>query len=196
MIVWINGAFGSGKTTVAYELQRRVKNSFVYDPENVGYFLWKNEPEAMKKENFQQEPLWREFNQKMLYEISTHYEGVVLVPMSLTEPQYYGEIIGALRKKDILVKHCVLGAKEETILKRLRSRSEGKKSWAAQQAAKCVQDLKNPVFENYIITDFMTVSQMVDVVAARTGLELMDENKSRLIKWILRKKVQLKHIRF
>ena len=45
MILWINGAFGSGKTTTAYELHRRLKPlSYVYDPENVGYFLRKNEP--------------------------------------------------------------------------------------------------------------------------------------------------------
>jgi uridine kinase len=27
LIVWINGAFGSGKTSVAYELNRRIKES-------------------------------------------------------------------------------------------------------------------------------------------------------------------------
>lgn len=39
MILWINGAFGSGKTQAAYELNRRLKNSFVYDQENIGYFF-------------------------------------------------------------------------------------------------------------------------------------------------------------
>ena len=27
MIIWLNGAYGSGKTTVAYELQKRLKKS-------------------------------------------------------------------------------------------------------------------------------------------------------------------------
>ena len=42
MILWLNGSFGAGKTTVAHELQRRLPDAFVYDPENVGYFLRKN----------------------------------------------------------------------------------------------------------------------------------------------------------
>ena len=42
MILWINGSFGAGKTTVAYELERRLEKAFVYDPENIGYFLRKD----------------------------------------------------------------------------------------------------------------------------------------------------------
>lgn len=39
MIIWINGAFGSGKTQTSYELQRRIPNSVVYDPEKIGFLL-------------------------------------------------------------------------------------------------------------------------------------------------------------
>ncbi len=46
MIIWINGAFGSGKTQTAYELHRRLDGSYVYDPENAGYFIRKNLPSA------------------------------------------------------------------------------------------------------------------------------------------------------
>jgi uridine kinase len=38
LIIWLNGAFGAGKTTAAFELCRRLPDSFVYDPENVGFF--------------------------------------------------------------------------------------------------------------------------------------------------------------
>ncbi|HBD65376.1 MAG TPA: tunicamycin resistance protein, partial [Clostridiales bacterium] len=44
MIIWINGAFGSGKTQTANELHRRIKNSYVYDPENIGFFIRDNIP--------------------------------------------------------------------------------------------------------------------------------------------------------
>lgn len=30
MIIWLNGAFGSGKTQTAYELHRRLRNSYIY----------------------------------------------------------------------------------------------------------------------------------------------------------------------
>lgn len=47
MILWINGAFGSGKTQTAYELNKRIPNSFVFDPEETGFFLRSNLPESI-----------------------------------------------------------------------------------------------------------------------------------------------------
>lgn len=54
MIIWINGAFGAGKTQTAYELHKRAEHSFVYDPENVGYFIRKNTPRSTHTSDFQQ----------------------------------------------------------------------------------------------------------------------------------------------
>ena len=63
MILWINGAFGAGKTTVANELNRRIENAYIYDPENAGYFIRKNIPQQINTEdNFQDYKLWRDFN--------------------------------------------------------------------------------------------------------------------------------------
>lgn len=39
MIVWVNGAFGSGKTTLTSELHRRWPEALVFDPEQIGYLL-------------------------------------------------------------------------------------------------------------------------------------------------------------
>jgi adenylate kinase family enzyme len=41
VIIWINGGFGAGKTTLAAELHRRLPDAVVYDPEDVGLMLWK-----------------------------------------------------------------------------------------------------------------------------------------------------------
>ena len=59
MIIWINGAFGSGKTTCAYELHRRLPNSYVYDPENIGFVIRDNIPDEMKQKDFQDYEQWR-----------------------------------------------------------------------------------------------------------------------------------------
>lgn len=83
MILWLNGSFGAGKTTVAHELQRRLPDAFVYDPENVGYFLRKNAPEVCRTEDFQDVPLWRDFNYETLKWIAGTYPGVILAPMTL-----------------------------------------------------------------------------------------------------------------
>ena len=41
VIIWINGGFGAGKTTLAGELHRRLPDAVVYNPEDVGLMLWK-----------------------------------------------------------------------------------------------------------------------------------------------------------
>ena len=39
MIIWVNGAFGVGKTQTSNELHRRIQNSFFFDAETAGYFI-------------------------------------------------------------------------------------------------------------------------------------------------------------
>ena len=41
MIIWINGGFGAGKTTLAEELHCRLPDAVVYNPEDVSLMLWK-----------------------------------------------------------------------------------------------------------------------------------------------------------
>ena len=41
MIIWLNGSFGVGKTTIAENLKEKMTNSIIYDPEKVGMFLYK-----------------------------------------------------------------------------------------------------------------------------------------------------------
>ncbi|MDZ5001682.1 tunicamycin resistance protein [Clostridium perfringens] len=49
MIIWINGAFGSGKSTIAELLHLKIEISHIYAPEQVGYFLWGNFPDEIKR---------------------------------------------------------------------------------------------------------------------------------------------------
>ena len=173
MIIWLNGAFGSGKTQTAYELHRRLPDSFVYDPENVGYWLRQNEPAQLAKKNFQDEPLWRSVNREMLLHLAREYDGVLLVPMTLVSEAYYGEIIGALRRADVEVAHFVLRARPETVHRRLRKRLEFGNSWGAQQLSACLAAFQSKIFENQIDTDGMSVSEVAEEIARRLSLPLL-----------------------
>jgi hypothetical protein len=42
VIVWLNGAFGAGKTATGAELQPLVPGARLFDPETVGYMLRPN----------------------------------------------------------------------------------------------------------------------------------------------------------
>jgi thymidylate kinase len=58
MIIWVNGAFAAGKTTLAQELERRLPEAMPFDPEYVGYILSKWVPPAGSGD-YQDIPLWR-----------------------------------------------------------------------------------------------------------------------------------------
>ncbi len=59
MLVWINGAFGAGKTQTAHELHRRVSGSMVADPELWGFALHEMLPPAARGD-FQDLAQWRD----------------------------------------------------------------------------------------------------------------------------------------
>lgn len=59
-------SIGAGKTQTAHELHRRIPDSFLYDPENVGYFLRENLPASTLTADFQDLPMWRTINQSVL----------------------------------------------------------------------------------------------------------------------------------
>jgi hypothetical protein len=195
MIIWINGAFGAGKTQTAYELHRRIENSFVYDPENLGYFIRKNIPKSMEKGDFQDHQLWREFNFKLIKDIAEKYEGVLIIPMTIVNPEYFNEIVGSLRSQGIIVKHYTLIASRETLLKRLKSRGDGVNSWPAQQIDRCLKGLLNGIFEEHIDTEGMSIDDVVCKIAQMSDLNVEPDNRGTIRKSISRIYIQLMHIR-
>ncbi|GKU78416.1 AAA family ATPase [Paenibacillus sp. L3-i20] len=196
MIIWINGAFGSGKTQTAYELHRRLPQSFIYDPENIGYFIQKNIPKEIKKSDFQDYPIWREINYTVLSHIAHVYNGTIIVPMTIVDPIKFAEIVGKLENEGIEVKHFALCATKETLLKRLQSRGEGKKSWAAEQIDRCIAGLSLEVFQHHIDTNSMTTQEVISYLASRAELELLPDKRSKFRKSYDRIITQMKHIRF
>lgn len=58
MIIWLNGAFGCGKTSPASELGWVIPGSRLFDPETVGYLLRPNLADHAVTD-FQRWPPWR-----------------------------------------------------------------------------------------------------------------------------------------
>jgi hypothetical protein len=82
MIVWINGAFGAGKTTLAEELHRRLPDALAFDPEYVGFLLTQWAPPAPSGD-FQDIPLWRTLVAEFAVGLAREYGRAVVVPMTL-----------------------------------------------------------------------------------------------------------------
>lgn len=194
MIIWINGTFGSGKTTTAYELQKRVKNSFVFDPERFGYVLMRNIPKEISKDDFQDYPIWRETNYSLLKQVTESYKGIIIVPMTLTNEDYFKEIIGRLREDGINVKHFTLSASNETIAKRLRKRFEGENSWAYQQMGTRLGSLSKDTFQEHIHTDTLSIEEVVETIAKLSLIEILPDQRTKMKKVIDRLSITLKEM--
>ena len=198
MIVWINGAFGSGKTSAAFELNRKLPDSFVYDPENVGYFIRRNSPAEFSQGDFQDIPLWREMNYKLISLIASRYTGTLIVPMTIVNPDYYEEIVGKLQADGFELRHFILYASKEEILRRLRfriSRIFGGDTFAVRSIDRCIHSFDNLITEEKIDTEHMSVDEVVTEIAHRCGFAMPKDKKTRLGRFIYRLGVLRRHIR-
>lgn len=195
MIIWINGAFGSGKTTAAYELHRRLPGSLVFDPEEAGFYIRSRLPKPLRRGDFQDYPMWRSINRDMLAYLAKEHDGPILVPMTVTNEQYMREITDELRASGVRVDHYALLASRDTLLRRLRSRWEGERSWAAQQIDRCLASLSQEFFGRHIDTDGMAAEQVAAALAELSGLALQPDNRSLLARRWARLQTKLKHIR-
>lgn len=198
MIIWINGAFGSGKTSAAFELNRRLPNSFVYDPENAGYFIRRNAPAELSEGDFQDIQLWREMNYKMISLIASQYSGTLIIPMTLVNPCYYNEIVGILKADGLDVRHFILYASKKELMHRLRfrmSRIFGGDTFAVRSIDRCINSFDNLITEEKIDTEYMSVDEVVNEIAQRCGLLLPPDKKTRLGRFLYRAGILLRHIR-
>lgn len=120
MIIWLNGGFGAGKTTLAEELHRRLPDAVVYDPEDVGTMLWKWLP---PNDDFQDLPSWRELVVATALSLRRHHADTLIVPMSLVRDVYRAEILGGLADAGEEVLHVFLDADTGVLTDRLNARA-------------------------------------------------------------------------
>jgi hypothetical protein len=118
MIIWINGAFGGGKTTLAEELHRRLANALPFDPEYVGFILVKWAPPAASGD-FQDIPLWRKLVVEFAVGLASEYGRPLIVPMTVVNASYRDEIFGAIAKAGHTVLHVFLDVPAPELRRRI-----------------------------------------------------------------------------
>ncbi|MEU5710363.1 NUDIX hydrolase [Streptomyces flaveolus] len=123
-VVWINGAFGAGKTTTARELIELIPNSALFDPEVIGGALTHLLPPKRLAEagDFQNLPIWRRLVVDTAAAMLAELGGTLVVPMTLLRQEYRDEIFGGLAARRIAVHHVLLAPAKTILRERIAGR--------------------------------------------------------------------------
>ncbi len=118
MIVWINGAFGVGKTTTAGLVAGRT-DWRVFDPEHVGYLLQSNMAE-IPVDDFQDLGPWRTLVPLVADEIflATSNPAMIAVQTVLDEA-YWTELRAGFARRDRIVHHVLLDCQPAELRRRI-----------------------------------------------------------------------------
>jgi hypothetical protein len=120
VIVWLNGAFGAGKTTTAAELVRLVPGSRLFDPETVGYMLTPNLADQWPGD-FQHWPPWRSLVAATMAELTAYTGQHLIAPQTVMSEQYLEEITTALDGAGLDVFHVLLDVREPVLRSRIEA---------------------------------------------------------------------------
>ena len=127
VIIWLNGAFGCGKTSTAAELHSLVPSSRVFDPETVGYMLQPNLADQPVSD-FQHWPPWRPLVVATAAELARFTGQHLIAPQTILVRAYLEQIIAGLRDAGLDVFHIVLDAGEEVLRQRIQGSAEAQAS--------------------------------------------------------------------
>ena len=163
MIIFINGSFGVGKTTVAELLVQRIPQSMLYDPEEVGFFLRNIVRPIETFDDFQDLTIWRTLvitTAKLLRET---YERTLIMPMTIWNRSYFAEIMQGLRQIEPDLYHFCLIASRDTLYQRLQSRENSAQAttWATERIERCVESFQSSEFAVQIDTEGKTPEAIV-----------------------------------
>lgn len=164
MIIWINGAYGAGKTTIAETLHTKIEHSYIYDPENIGDFLRHNLPQDIQKEDFQEYPEWRAWNIHILKKIYQEYEGTIIAPMTLYKQPVFTEIFNGLKEAQIEVHHFQLEVRRETILDRLQERPTDLIKWGSERVDEILAAFQTIPVEEKINNENKTPNEVAQLI--------------------------------
>ncbi|UYM03471.1 AAA family ATPase [Solicola gregarius] len=122
VIVWLNGAFGVGKTRTARELMMQVPHSRIIDPEHLGWAL-QHTIGWMQRGDFQHLRSWR-LGTVALVRTAARGGSTVIVPMSVLRPDYLDEMLDRLRDGGHEVRHVTLDASAAVLHARIAEDEE------------------------------------------------------------------------
>lgn len=168
MIVWVNGPFGVGKSTVAHELARQLPaNPVVLDPELIGTVLRAWTPAAVDVADFQDLTSWRRMTRAAIAGAEADFPQHVIVPMTLLNVDYFDDIVGWLRAHGSDVRHFCLVADKAVVTSRAAQRGDGTLGWVTANYDRYAASLRDATFGEFIDAGPQEPASIARVIASR-----------------------------
>ncbi|HJQ29545.1 MAG TPA: hypothetical protein VJ827_09395 [Rubrobacter sp.] len=164
MIVFVNGPFGVGKTSVARLLVQKIPDAMLYDPEVIGAVLKRVLGPFNKVDDFQDYALWRTLvvgGALVLRKVSAQ---TLIIPMTVWRRDYFDRIIAGIHRVDRDLACFRLTASRAALLDRISSDTEDReaRAWRTSHVEVRTKALRDPAFGTEIRTDGRTPEAVAD----------------------------------
>lgn len=120
MLVWINGAFGVGKTTTADKLIEQRPDLRLFDPEQVGYMLMSN-LNGYEFDDFQDLPAWRALVPVVAKHLAATTGQHLVAVQTVLSRETWTEIRSGLVAHGFSVIHVLLDADGDSLRQRIHA---------------------------------------------------------------------------
>ncbi len=168
MIIWLSGAYGVGKSTLAEAMAEKMENALIFDAEEVGNAVRGSYPDCPYGYIFEDYPLWGAFCYQLLKDVHEKFRKDILVPMTLLRRGSYG-IIEKLNRDGIDTRLVVLEASWQTVHDRILARGEDEDCWCMENIGLAREGCA-ALPGIHIQTDGRTVEELCASVFANVGL--------------------------
>jgi predicted kinase len=171
MVIFVNGSFGIGKTTVARLLTQRLPRGTLFDPEPIGIVLMRLaalRPFGAPLDDFQDLGLWRAASIRLIH-LLLGIRGTVVVPMTFSNASYLGQFLASVRQRDRETFHFCLTAPLTTVHERLAAREarRGPTEWQLRRSAECCAAHQRPEFAEQIAAGDRSPDDVADEIMRR-----------------------------
>lgn len=184
MLIWLNGPFGVGKTSVAKELITRHSTLRLFDPESIGHMLRAN-PSDVLVTDFQDLPQWRSLVPRASTEVaSVTGNSLVAVQTVLTET-YWEEILAGLQRENFTPFSIVLDCHPDVLRRRVLDDEveRGAERWRLEHVDKyqLARDWLLESADLVIDTTNLTVSQVANLLDPHLATDLIGRRRKELL---------------
>lgn len=171
MILFINGPFGVGKTSVARSLVEKIPDAMLYNPEVIGSALRRLPWPMEKTEDFQDSALWRRLVVAVSRVLRAASARTLVIPMTVWRRDYFDPIVAGLSRVDPDLACFRLTASKSELVRRIESDFEdpGAYGWRTSHLEVSLAASLDPAFGAEVHTDGLTPAEVAGRILEGLG---------------------------